>query len=128
MSLKHRMLMRESTTLNSLRQDYYASLSNLTLVARSSQKTIGTALETGFKVSQIEASSYLILSLCFKEYCHATNLAVRLFGTDEFETISRYYNRLAIEHPDRHLLMFSGSEIEPILEQVGAAIRDTWSN
>jgi hypothetical protein len=128
MSLKNRMLMRESTMLNSLRQDYYASLSNLTLVARSSQKAIGTALETGFKASQIEASSYLILSLCFKEYCHATNLAVRLFGIDEFETIAHYYNRIASEQSERQLLMLAGSEIESILERVGAAIRATCGN
>jgi hypothetical protein len=115
--------MRESPVLNSIRQDYYANLSNITLVARSSRKAIGMALEVGFTANQVETASYLILSLCFKEYCHATNLAVRLFGVEEFETISCYYNRLANEHPDRQLLIFSGQEVQPILDRVGGCIR-----
>ena len=119
MSLHQQTLMSESP----IYQDYYTHLSNLTLVARSSRRAIGQALEVGFDASQIETSSYLILSLCFKEYSHATNLAVRLFGSEEFETISRYYNRLATEHPDRHLLMFSDTEVKPILERVGGCIR-----
>jgi hypothetical protein len=131
MSLKPQTLMRESPILNSICQNYYAKLSNLTLVARSSQKAIGTALEVGFTADspkgtlrdRVEISSYLMLSLCFKEYCHSTNLAVRLFGTAEFETISCYYNRLAKEHIDRQLLMFSGHEVQPILERVGDCIR-----
>jgi hypothetical protein len=123
MSSKQHTLMRESPSLNSIRQDYYANLSNLTLVARSSRKAIGTALEVGFTADGVETASYLILSLCFKEYCHATNLAVRLFGIEEFETISCYYNRLAKEHLDRQLLMFSGQEVQPILERVGDCIR-----
>ena len=107
-------------------QDYYAHLSNLTLVARSSRRAIGQALEVGLDASQIEISSYLILSLCFKEYSHATNIAVRLFGTEEFETISHYYNTLATEHCDRHLLMFSGTEVKPILERVGGCLRSAF--
>ena len=104
-------------------QDYYAKLSDLTIVARSSRKAIGQALELEFETNQMKASSYLILCLCFKEYCHATNLAVRFFKTAEFETISDYYNRIATEHPDRQLLTFSGDEVKPILERVGAGIR-----
>lgn len=139
MSLKPQTLMRESPIQNSICQNYYAKLSNLTLVARSSQKAIGTALEVGFAADspkgtlllkqrlcqreRVETSSYLLLSLCFKEYCHSTNLAVRLFGTAEFETISCYYNRLAKEHIDRQLLIFSGQEVQPILERVGACLR-----
>jgi hypothetical protein len=115
--------MRDSPVLNSIRQDYYAKLSNPTLVARSSRRTIATALEVGFTAERVERSSYLMLSLCFKEYCHATNLAVRLFGIEEFETISCYYNKLANEHIDRQLLIFSGHEVQPILERVGACIR-----
>jgi hypothetical protein len=106
-------------------QDYYTKLSDLTIVARSSRKAIGKALELEFETNQMKASSYLILCLCFKEYCHATNLAVRLFKTSEFETISDYYNRLATEHPDRQLLIFSGHEVKPILERVGAGIRSS---
>jgi hypothetical protein len=117
--------MRESPMLNCTCQDYYAHLSNLTLVTRCSRRAISKALEVGLNTSQIEKSSYLILSLCFKEYSDATNLAVRLFGTEEFDTISYYYNRLAAEHPDRHLLIFSGQEIQSILEQVGACIRSS---
>jgi hypothetical protein len=109
--------------LNCTCQDYYAHLSNLTLVTRSTRRAISKALEVGLNTSQIEQSSYLILSLRFKEYSEATNLAIRLFGTEEFETISYYYNRLAAEHPDRHLLIFSGQEIQPILERVGGCIR-----
>lgn len=123
MSLKQQTLMREPQIQNSIRQDYYANLSNLTLVARSSRKAIGTALEVGFAADGVETASYLILTLCFKEYCHATNLAVRLFGIEEFETISCYYNRLANEHIDRQLLIFSGYEVQPILERVGDCIR-----
>lgn len=107
-------------------QDYYAKLSKLTIVARSSRKAIGKALEVEFETNQMKASSYLILCLCFKEYCHATNLAVRLFKISEFETISDYYNRLATEHSDRHLLIFSGHEVKPILERVGACIRSSY--
>ena len=106
-------------------QDYYAKLSNLNIVARSSRKAIGKALEVEFETNQIKASFYLILCLCFKEYCHATNLAVRLFETSEFETISDYYNRLATECPNRQLLIFSGQEVKPILERVGAGIRSS---
>jgi hypothetical protein len=115
--------MREPLILNSICQNYYAKLSNLTLVARSSRKAIGTALEVGFTANRVETASYLMLSLCFKEYCHTTNLAVRLFGTEEFETISCYYNRLANEHQDRQLLIFSGQEVQPILDRVGGCIR-----
>jgi hypothetical protein len=123
MSLKSPTLMRELLILNSICQNYYAKLSNLTLVARSSRKAIGTALEVGFTANRVETVSYLMLSLCFQEYCHTTNLAVRLFGTEEFETISCYYNRLANEHQDRQLSIFSGHEVQPILERVGDCIR-----
>jgi hypothetical protein len=123
MSLKSPTLMREPLILNSICQNYYAKLSNLTLVDRSSRKAIGTALEVGFTANRVETASYLMLSLCFKEYCHTTNLAVRLFGTEEFETISCYYNRLANEHQDRQLLIFSGQEVQPILDRVGDCIR-----
>jgi hypothetical protein len=131
MSLKPQTLMRESPILNSICQNYYAKLSNLTLVARSSRRAIGMALEVGFTADspkgtlreRVETASYLMLSLCFKEYCHTTNLAVRLFGTEEFETISCYYNRLAKEHQDRQLLTFSGQEVQPILDRVGGCIR-----
>lgn len=112
--------------LSSIYQDYYAHLSNLTLVSRFSRRAIGKALEIGLDASQIEKSSYLILSLCFKEYSHATNLAVPLFRTEEFETISHYYNRLATEYPDRHLLIFSGQEVQPILERIGGCIRSSY--
>ena len=123
MSLQQRRSIGASPILNSEDRDYYAHLPNLTLVARSSHRTIGTALEVGFATNQIETASYLLLCLCFQEYCHSTNLAVRFFGTKEFEAISRAYNNLEIEHPDRHLLMFCGAEIKPILERVGASIR-----
>ncbi len=106
----------------------YANLTNLALVIRSSQTSIGTAIDVGMADNQITKASYLTLSLCYKEYCRATKFTDRSLDPDEFETIAHYYNRIASEHPDRHLLMFSGSEIEPILELVGAAIRDTWSN
>jgi hypothetical protein len=104
-------------------QDYYAKLSNLAIVARSSRKAIGKALELEFGANQMNASSYLILCLCFKEYCHATNLAVRLFKTSEFEKISDHYNRLATQHSDQQLLIFSGDEVQSILERVGTCLR-----
>jgi hypothetical protein len=119
-------MLRESPIIASGCQDYYANLSNLTLIARSSQRAIGKALESEFPDSQIETASYLILSLCFKEYSRSTNLAVRRFGIAEFETISRYHNRLVNEYPDRALLIFSGTEIKPILERIGACIRSSF--
>jgi hypothetical protein len=125
--MEHRIFMRKSLTINPLSiRDRYANLSNLSLLERSSRRAIGEALDLQLDASPIEKSSYLILSLSFKEYSHATNLAVRLFGTEEFETISDYYNRLATEYPDRHLLIFAGNEIKPILERVGACIRSIY--
>jgi hypothetical protein len=116
--------MRQSLAIGSLSvRGRYANLTNLSLVARSSRSTIGKALEAGFDASQVETSSYLVVSLCFKEYCHATSLAIDLLGIEEFETIACYYNRLANEHQDRYLLIFSDTEIKPILERVGACIR-----
>jgi hypothetical protein len=106
----------------------YANLTNLALVIRSSQTSIGTAIDVGMADNQITKASYLTLSLCYQEYYRATNFTDRSLDPDGYETIAHYYNRIASEQSERHLLMFSGSEIEPILEQVGAAIRDTWSN
>jgi hypothetical protein len=122
--MEHRIFTRNSLTIDPLSvKGRYANLSNLTLVARSSRSTIGKALESGFDTIQVETSSYLIVSLCFKEYCHASSLAIDLLGIEAFETIACYYNRLANEHQDRQLLMFSGAEVEIILERVGACIR-----
>lgn len=115
--------MRTLPLLNSEDRDYYARLPNLSLVNRSSHKAIGTALECGFAANQVEKASYLVLCLSFREYCHSTNLAVRLFRGTQFEEIARAYNRLASQHPDRHLSIFSGDEVQPILERVGADLR-----
>ncbi len=105
-----------------------ARLSNLTLVARASRSIIGKALEIGSETTQIETASYLVLSLCFKEYCHTKNLTIQLLGIEDFEIISCYYNRLVNEHPDRTLLMFASTEIQPILERVGDRIRSIVCN
>jgi hypothetical protein len=103
----------------------YANLTNLALVVHSSQTTIGTAIEVGMADNQITKASYLTLSLCFQEYYRATNFTARSLDLEEYETIAHYYNRIASEQSERHLLMLAGSEIELILERVGAAIRAT---
>jgi hypothetical protein len=115
--------MRESSMINSSIQHRYANRSNLALVAYSSRKMISQALASELALSQVETASYLLISLCFKEYCRATSLSIDLFGAEEFEPILGYYHRLAIEYPDLQLLIFSASEIQSILERIGAGIR-----
>jgi hypothetical protein len=115
--------MRESSMINLSIQHRYANRSNLALVAYSSRKMISQALASELALSQVETASYLLISLCFKEYCRATSLSIDLFGTEEFEPILGYYQRLAIEHPDSQLLIFSAPEIQPILDLIGGEIR-----
>jgi hypothetical protein len=109
--------------INPYLQERYFNLSNLTIVANSSRTMISKALGSGFAASQVEISSYLVLSLCFKEYCRTTNLAIDLLNIDDFEVISCYYNKLAKSPPDRQLLIFSNTQAKQILERVGAGIR-----
>ncbi len=97
-------------------------LSNLSIVTRSTRHIIGKALEHGFETTH-PTQSYLVLSLCLREYSHTTNLTVDRFGSDEFEVIRRHYNRLAINHPNQNLLIFSIDEVKPIVEKVGSCIR-----
>ncbi len=113
--------------LDTVRQDYYANLTNLCLVTRSSRTIIGKAIEMELD-NPVVRTSYLILCLCYKEYCRATNFTDRSLDPDGYETIAHYYNCIASEQSERQLLMLAGSEIEPILELVGAAIRATCSN
>jgi hypothetical protein len=108
--------------MNSTLKNRYAQLTDLALVVRSSQRMIGKALKHGLKTPHL-TQSYLILALCVKEYCYSTNLAIDRFGSDEFETILAYYHRLVREHPDRNLLIFTLSEVKPILAKVGGDIR-----
>jgi hypothetical protein len=113
--------------LDTIRQNHYANLTNLALLVRSSRTTIGKAIEMELDNSVVRAS-YLILCLCYKEYCHATNFTDRSLDPDGYKTIAQYYNRIASEQSEGHLLMFAESEIEEILERVGAAIRITYGN
>jgi hypothetical protein len=112
--------------LDTIRQDHYANLTNLNLIVRSSRTTIGKAIEIELDNPVVRAS-YLILCLCYKEYCHATNFTDRL-DPDGYEKIAQYYNRIASQQSEGQLLMLAESEIEPILERVGEAIRTTWGN
>jgi hypothetical protein len=102
--------------------DHYAKLTDLSIAARSSRKIIAKALKHGLK-NECLTASYLILILSFKEYSYATDLAVDRFATGEFQIIMLYYNQLAKEHPDRHLLIFALPEIRSIIEEVGGYIR-----
>ena len=113
--------------LNSYLQERYANLSNLTIVAHSSRTIIGKAL-AGFAASQVEISSYLVLSLCFKEYFQATSMTIDRLNIDDFEIISCYYNKLTESSLDRHLLIFSTTETKQILERVGGCIRSIVCN
>ena len=109
--------------INSILIHRYAKLSNLGIVARSSRRMIKKALGYRFGSDWIKISSYLLLSLCFKEYCHANSLAIDRFGIDEFETIVIYYNRLACDNSDRLLSIFSSAEARLILDEVGGYLR-----
>jgi hypothetical protein len=113
--------------LDTIRQDHYANLTNPALVVRSSRTIIGKAIEIELD-NPVVGTSYLILCLCYKEYYRATNFTDRLLDPDGYETIAQYYNRIASERSEGHLLMFTESEIEPILELVGKAIRATCGN
>jgi hypothetical protein len=113
--------------LDTIRRDHYANLTNLALVVRSSRTIIGKAIEIELD-NPVVRTSYLIVCLCYKEYHRATNFTDRSLDPDGYETISQFYNRIASDQSEGHLLMFTGSEIEVILERVGAAIRTTCSN
>jgi hypothetical protein len=108
--------------INSILQTRYGELSDLAIVQRSSHRMIGKAIEHGLKNDYL-ASSYLTLSLSFREYSYAIDIPVDRFCVDEFETVLAYYRRLVCEHPDRQLLIFSLAEVKPILQQVGGLIR-----
>jgi hypothetical protein len=71
--------------LDTVRQDHYANLTNLALIIRSSQTTIGTAIEVGMADDQITKASYLTLSLCYQEYYRATNFTDRSLDPDGYE-------------------------------------------
>jgi hypothetical protein len=114
--------------LDTIRQGHYANLTNPTLVIRSSRTSIAKAINEMELDNPVVRTSYLILCLCYKEYCHATNFTDRSLDPDGYEIIAQYYNRIASEQSEGHLLMFAESEIEPILERVGAAIRANWGN
>jgi hypothetical protein len=109
--------MENSTLIN-----HYAKLTDLSIVARSSHRMIGKAIEHGL-INDYLASSYLTLALSFREYSYAIDIPVDRFCLDEFDTVLAYYHRLVCEHPDLQLLIFSLAEVKPILQQVGGLIR-----